>query len=81
MAADSDDIGEADPDAVPTADIEVEATVHFGMAGAFPTRVAELFVISRGCTSPSTPTSRRCGGSEPANTAGTPADGRGGVHR
>lgn len=48
MTADSDDIGEVDPDAVPTADIAVEATVHFGMAGTFPMRVAELFFTSRG---------------------------------
>lgn len=37
-----------DPDSLPSSDIEVEATVHFGMAGTFPMRMAELFFAGRG---------------------------------
>lgn len=45
--ADADDL-RPDPDELPTSDIEVEATVHFGMTGTFPMRMAELFFTSDG---------------------------------
>lgn len=46
---DSDrDIGNLDPEDVPSADIGVEARVHFAMTGSFPMRIAELFFTDGG---------------------------------
>lgn len=47
MASNTDD-GETDPRALPTSDIEVEAHVHFAMAGSFPLRMAEFFFTDSG---------------------------------
>ena len=38
----------ADPDDLPSSDIEVEAAVHFLMRGTFPMRIAEVFFTARG---------------------------------
>jgi len=38
----------ADPDDLPSSDIEVEAAVHFLMKGTFPMRIAEVFFTARG---------------------------------
>lgn len=38
---------EGHPD-LPTTDIDVEAHIHFGMAGSFPLRLAEFFLVGDG---------------------------------
>lgn len=47
-AGPEDDIGQVDPDELPTADIEVEANIHFAMTGTFPMRIADLFFAPQG---------------------------------
>lgn len=51
MAADheqEDRVSQADPEELPSADINVETHVHFGMTGSFPLRIAELFFTETG---------------------------------
>lgn len=43
-----EDIDETDFDDLPNTDIEVAIHVHFGMAGSFPLRLAELFFADDG---------------------------------
>lgn len=44
----TDDIDETAFEDLPNTDIEVETHVHFGMAGSFPLRLAELFFADDG---------------------------------
>ena len=48
MTADPDELDPAAFDDLPSTDIEVLAHVHFGMAGSFPLRLAEVFFASDG---------------------------------
>lgn len=48
MTAADEEVGWADPDALPTSEITVEATIHFVMTGTFPMRIAEIFFSEQG---------------------------------
>jgi len=48
MASEAEEVGPEDFEDLPTSDIEPELHVHFGMAGSFPLRIADLFFASDG---------------------------------
>ncbi len=46
--SESEEIGNVDPEKLPTADITVESHIHYAMAGSFPLQIAELFFTAEG---------------------------------
>ncbi|MFC6988989.1 hypothetical protein ACFQJD_10165 [Haloplanus sp. GCM10025708] len=57
------DVDPAQFEDLPNTDIEVDLHVHFGMAGSFPLRLADLFSRATASTSWSTATSLPCSAS------------------
>jgi len=48
MASEAENVDPAEFEDLPSTDIETELHVHFGMAGSFPLRIADLFFASDG---------------------------------